>query len=94
MTNKWFSNKYIAQSAGAVEYTDCISAEGKATPHLCPEYDTKQSNGEVPVILELWRMQITPSLPSLPALLCPEVVGPEIVLSMGQIEINGVLMLN
>ena len=36
----------IAQSAGAVIYTDCISEE-------YPEYDTKQSDSEVPVLLEL-----------------------------------------
>ena len=35
------------QSAGAVEYTDCISSEGKTPPHKCPGYDTKQSDGEV-----------------------------------------------
>ena len=33
---------------GAVEFTDCISSEGKTpTPNECPKYDTKQSNGEV-----------------------------------------------
>ena len=36
----------VAQSAGAAEYTDCISNE-------CPGYDTKQSHGEAPVILEI-----------------------------------------
>ena len=56
---------YIAQSAGAVEYTNYISAEGYTPPHECPRYDAKQSDGEAPVILELWRMQSTPSLPSL-----------------------------
>ena len=41
----------IAQSAGAVEYTDCILAE---TPsEECPWYDTKQSEGDIPVKLEL-----------------------------------------
>ena len=30
-------------------------------PNKCPEYDTKQSDGEAPV-LELWRMWSTPSL--------------------------------
>ena len=40
----------IAQSAGAVEYIDCFSA----------------TDGEVPVMLELWGMRSTPSLPSLP----------------------------
>ena len=55
----------MPQSAGAAEYTDCISAEGKNSPNKCPGYDTKQSDGEVPVILELWGMRSTPSLPSL-----------------------------
>ena len=36
------------------------------TPNECPGYDTKQSDGEVPVRLELWGMQSTPSLPLLP----------------------------
>ena len=34
------TNNYLAQSAGAVEYTDCTSG-----------YDTKQSDGEVPAVL-------------------------------------------
>ena len=38
-------------------------------PHNeCPEYDTKQSDGEVPVMLELQVMQSTPLLPSFPGL--------------------------
>ena len=32
----------------------------------CPGYDTKQSDGEALVMLELWRMWSTPSLPPLP----------------------------
>ena len=36
-----------------VGYTDCTSAEGYNPPNECPEYDTKQSDGEVPVMLEL-----------------------------------------
>ena len=43
----------------------------------CPGYDTKQSDGELPVILELWGMRSTPSLPSLPGLLWPGVVATE-----------------
>ena len=65
----------VAQSAGAVEYTDC--------PKECPGYDTKQSDGEVPAVLELWGMRSTPSLPSLPGPLWPGVVAPDRVLSMG-----------
>ena len=64
------------------------------TPAWVSWYDTKQSDGEVPVMLELWGMQSTPSLPSLPGPLWPRVVAPDRVLSMSQIEVNCVLMLN
>ena len=40
----------MAQSAGAVEYTNCISADSL---NECPGYDTKQSDGETSVMLEL-----------------------------------------
>ena len=60
----------------------------------CPVYDTKQCDGEVPVILEIWGMRGTSSLPSLPGPLWPGMVAPDRVLSMGQIELNCVLMLN
>ena len=30
-------------------------------PNECPGYDTKQSDGEVPTVLELWGMRSTPS---------------------------------
>ena len=46
-------------------------------------YDTKQSDGEVPVMLGLWRMQSTPSLLLLPGPLWPSVVAPDRALSMG-----------
>ena len=58
------SNK--TQSAGAAEYTDCFSAERVRLPNKCHEYDTKQSDGEASVMLELWGMQSTPLLPLLP----------------------------
>ena len=35
-------------------------------PNKCPGHDTKQSDGEVSVMLELWGMQSTSLLPSLP----------------------------
>ena len=58
-------------------------------------YDTKQSDGgEVPVMLEIWEMWSTLSLPSLPGPLWPSMVALNRVLSMGQIELNCVLMLN
>ena len=49
----------------------------------CPGCDTKQSDGEVPAVLELWGMQSTTSLPLLPGPLWPRVVAPDRVLSMG-----------
>ncbi len=44
----------IVQSAGAV------------SPNECPGYDTKQSDGEISVMLEHWKMRSAPLLPSLP----------------------------
>ena len=49
----------------------------------CPGYDIKQSDGEVPVMLELWRMQSAPSLLLLPGLLRSSVLAPD----MGEIEL-------
>ena len=62
-------NDDVAQSAGAVEYTDRISAEAYPPPYNneCSGYDTKQPDGDVSVMMELWRMQITPSQSSLPS---------------------------
>ena len=59
-------NKTQTQSAGAAEYTDCISAERLNFSNECPGYNTKQSDEEAPVMLELWWMQSTLLLPSLP----------------------------
>ena len=84
----------FVRSAGAVEYTDCFSAEMEDIPNECPGYDTKHTDGEVPVMLEFWGMRSTPSLPFLQGPLWPGVVAPNRVLSMGQIELNSVLMLN
>ena len=84
----------LAQSAGDVEYADCFSAEGSYPLNQCPGYDTKQSESEVPVILELWGMRSTPSLPSLPGPHCCGVVAPDRILSTGQTELNCEFMLN
>ncbi len=46
-------------------------------------YDTKQSDGKVPVMLELWGRLSTPSLPLLPGPLWPGMVAPDRALSMG-----------
>ena len=61
----------------AVEYTDGFFAEGYDSSNECPGYDTKQSDGEVSVMLELWGMRSIPSLPSLPVPLWPRVVVPD-----------------
>ena len=42
------SHDITAQSAGAVEYTNCISVD---PPNECLGYDAKQFDGEVPVML-------------------------------------------
>ena len=57
-------------------------------------FDTKQSDGEVPVMLKLWGMGSASSLPSLPGSLWAGGVAPDRVLFMGQIELNCVLMLD
>ena len=61
----------FAKLAGAVEST--VSP----TPNEYLGYDTKQSDGEAPVMLELWGMQSVPSLPSLPGPLWPRLVVPD-----------------
>ena len=52
--------RIFAQSAGGVEYTDCFSAEGYDSPNECPGYNTKQSDGEVLVMLEHPLIAIAP----------------------------------
>ena len=72
----------------AIKCTDCISA------NEYPGYDTKQSDGEVPVMPVLWGMQSVPSLLSLIRPLRTGVVALDRVLSMSQIELKCVFMLN
>ena len=85
-------NNRFAQSAGAVEYKDCFSIACRS-PSKCHGHDSKQSDDEVTVMLELWGIRSYPSLPSLPGSLWPGVVASERILSFGQIELNYVLML-
>ena len=49
----------------------------RPSPNKSLGYDTKQSNGEVPVMLGLWGMWSTRLLPSLPGHLWPGVVAPD-----------------
>ena len=67
---------------------------GVRIPERVSWYDAKQSDGEVSVMVELWRMQTTPSLPSLPGPFWPQVVVPDKVLSISQIELSCLLLLN
>ena len=81
----------LAQLDRATECTNsinCISTEGLDFTNECPGYDTKQSDDQIPVMLELWRMQSTHSLLSFPGPLRSGVVVPDRVLCIGQIELN------
>ena len=52
----------------------------------CPGYDIKQSDGEA-LVLKLWGMWRTPSVPLLSGPLWPGVVAPDRVIPMGQTEL-------
>ena len=65
----------------------CRRSKDEISLHLYRGYDTKQSDDEAPVILELWGMWNTPWLPSLPGKSWPRVVAPKRVRYMGQIEL-------
>ena len=62
-------------------------------PNEWPGYDTKQSDGEAPVMLGLCGIQSTLSLQLLPALLLPWMVAPDKALSMGKIELNCIIII-
>ena len=67
LLHPWESITAIAQLVEAVEYKNCtfLEKDKTLTPNKGPKYDTKQSDGEVPKMLELWGMWSTPSLPLL-----------------------------
>ena len=67
---------------------------GKTLPHECLGYNTKQSDDEVLVMLGLWGMRNTSSLSLLPGPLWLGMLANDWALSMGQIELNCILMLN
>ena len=56
-------------------------------PNECPGYDTKPSDYEARMILELWGIWSNSSLPLLPGPLWARVVALERVPPMGQIEL-------
>ena len=55
----------------------------KPSSNECPGYDTKQSDVEVLVMLEVWEIWNTTSLPSFPSPLWPGVVAYDRSLFMG-----------
>ena len=59
-----------------------------------PGYDTKQSDGEAPIMLQLREMWSTPSFTSLPDPLWPGAAALKWVLSIGRNELNSEIMLN
>ena len=63
----------------------------KPAHNECSGYYTKQSVGEVQVMLELWGMWSTLLLPSFPGPLWHEAVEPDGHRSMGQIELNWIV---
>ena len=78
-----------------LQNTPTAPVQRSKTPNNeCPRYVIKQSDGEIPVMVKLWKMGNTPLLPSLPGPLWPGVRAPDRVISIGQIELNCVLMLN
>ena len=50
------------------------------------DYDIKQSDSEASALM-MWGMWSTASLPLLPGPLWPRVITPDMILSMGQIEL-------
>ena len=83
---------FLVQFAGAAEYTSCISAGRGETPPT--SLRDMILNNLMVRLLELWGMQGTPLVPSLPGLLWPGVVAADRVLFVDQIELNCVFMLN
>ena len=70
-----------------LEYTELHLCGGVRFPQRVSSNDSKQSDGEVAVMLELWGMRSTPLLPLLPGPPLTGVVAPDRVLSIGRIEL-------
>ena len=79
-TKEWLPSRL------GLENTPTASLLRGNIPHnQCPAYNTKEYDGEVPIMLELGGMQSTPSMPSLPSTFWLGVVASGRVLFMGQI---------
>ena len=79
----YISNMYCSVSCGCRIHRLLLCRGVRPHPKRVLSYDTKQSDGDVPVMLELWEMWSTPSLPLLQSPLWPRVVAPDWALSIG-----------
>ena len=61
-SNHCNTNERLPSWLGLSNTTTASLLRRKTAPSECPGYDTKQSDGEVPAMLELWGMQSTSSL--------------------------------
>ena len=77
---------FLAQSAGLKNRPTASLQRDNNNPYEYPGYDIKQSDGETPIMQELWGLQKTPSLPSLPGPLWPIEIAPDRFLFINQIE--------
>ena len=84
----------MGQVAEDAEYTDCFSAKGLDSSNECSGYSTKQSDGKALLMLEPWRNAECLFIAIAPWFTQAGVEAPDWVLSIGQIELNCVLMLN
>ena len=82
-----YSPKEMTKLAGAIEYTDCISAERGKTPQWVSWIWHETISWWGSSNAGLWGMQCAPSLPSLLGPLWPKVVAPDRLLFMGQIKL-------
>ena len=80
------------------EQTDPLSSrlglKNKTRPNECPGYDTKQSDGEVPVMLELWGNVEYPFISIAPGPFWPGMVAPDKGPIYELNRTNGILILN
>ena len=72
----WPRDGPVVWSCRIYKQTASLQRSKTPLPNECPAYDTKQSDGELPVMLEIREMRCTPSLPSLPGPLRLGVVAP------------------
>ena len=89
----WDIPSYWSQSAGTVEYANCVCRGIRPHVNKCRRYTTKPSNVMGP-ILELWGMWSISSLPLIPGLLWSLVEVAVRVSSLGQTKLFHHLLRN